>query len=111
MANQWDLLGKAVVEGAAEEQVVEEEEAVVQVAGEGASVVQVDLGVVDLANLEAGVEVHYEDQQGVIVIIFIVATVIWIICRIIRAQCGRTFHFYQKIVKFTYLVLEYLFHR
>ena len=44
--DQQDLLGHTAVEGAVEEQVVEE----------GAAVVQVDLGVADLADLEAAVE-------------------------------------------------------
>ena len=59
--DQQDLLEQVVVEGAAEEQAVEEGAAMVQVVGEGAAEVQVELGVADL---EAVVEVHYEDQQG-----------------------------------------------
>ena len=80
MANQQDLLGQVAVEGAAEEQVVDEGAAVVQVVGEGTAEVQVDLGAADL---EAVVKVHYDDQQGVIVIIVIVAIVICIVPRII----------------------------
>ena len=46
--DQWDLLGQVAVEGASEEQVVED----------GAAFMQVDLGVAELANLESPVEVH-----------------------------------------------------
>ena len=111
MANQWDLLGQVVVEGAAEEQVVEEGDAVVWAVGEGAAVVQVDLGAVDLADLEAVVEVHYEDQQGGLSLFLLSPLSFTLSAGLSGASTAGPSIFSWKIVKLTYLVLEYLFCR